>query len=132
MLRTLTVILIFGAWGAATEGATPDDAAPSPGAAARKPAPVPPIKYLEAGARLFNSGQFELAAKYLDAAQLYRDQLQGDEQTTLDAYLKELSKVQAGAAKAPAPAATTAAVPASTAMPAPAPVRPHRLRHRAP
>ena len=94
-LSTLTVILIFGAWGAATEGASPDDAAPSPAAAARKPAPVPPIKYLEAGARLFNSGNFELAAKYLDAAQMYRDQLQHDEQTTLDAYLKELSKVQA-------------------------------------
>ena len=91
-LRTLTVILIFGAWGAATEGASPDDAAPSPAAAARKPAPVPPIKYLEAGPRLFNSGKFELAAKYLDAAQMYRDQLQADEQTTLDAYLKELSQ----------------------------------------
>ena len=120
MLRTLTVILIFGAWGAATEGATPDDAAPSPGAAARKPAPVPPIKYLEAGARLFNSGQFDLAAKYLDAAQMYRDQLQGDEQTTLDAYVKELSKVQAVPAKAPVTAATAGTVPASTAMPAPA------------
>ena len=59
---------------------------------------MPPIKYLEAGARLFNSGNFELAAKYLDAAQMYRDQLQQDEQTTLDAYLKELSQVQASAA----------------------------------
>ena len=98
-LSTLTVILIFGAWGAATEGASPDDAAPSPAAAVRKPAPVPPIKYLEAGARLFNSGNFELAAKYLDAAQMYRDQLQQDEQTTLDAYLKELSKVQASATR---------------------------------
>ena len=96
-LCTLTVILIFGAWGAATEGASPDDAAPSPATAVRKPAPVPPIKYLEAGARLFNSGNFELAAKYLDAAQMYRDQLQQDEQTTLDAYLKELSQVQASA-----------------------------------
>ena len=60
---------------------------------------MPPIKYLEAGARLFNSGNFELAAKYLDAAQMYRDQLQQDEQTTLDAYLKELSQVQASAAR---------------------------------
>ena len=69
-LSTLTVILILGTWGAATEGAPPDDAVASPSAAARKPAPVPPIKYLEAGARLFNSGNFELAAKYLDAAQI--------------------------------------------------------------
>ena len=78
----------------------PDQAAAqpaSPAPAVRKPAPVPPIKYLEAGARLFNSGNFELAAKYLDAAQMYRDQLQQDEQTTLDAYLKELSQVQASA-----------------------------------
>src|SRR5271166_976937 len=97
-LSTLTVILIIGAWGAATEGASPDDAISSPATAARKPAPVPPIRYLEAGSRLFNSGKFELAAKYLDAAQMYRDQLQQDEQTTLDAYLKELSQVQATAA----------------------------------
>jgi type II secretory pathway component GspD/PulD (secretin) len=107
----LTVILIIGAWGAATDGAAPDDAAPSPAAAVRKPAPVPPIKYLEAGARLFNSGSFELAAKYLDAAQMYRDQLEPDEQTTLDAYLKEQSKVQAAiaAGSTPVPAGSTAA-----------------------
>ena len=135
-LCTLTVTLIFGAWGAATEGASPDDAAPSPATAVRKPAPVPPIKYLEAGARLFNSGKFELAAKYLDAAQMYRDQLQQDEQTTLDAYLKELSQVQASAARGSStsgssgnssPAAPEAASPpsgaaAATATPAAPPV----------
>ena len=128
-LSTLTVLLILGAWGAATEGASPDDAISSPAKAARKPAPVPPIKYLEAGSRLFNSGNFELAAKYLDAAQMYRDQLQQDEQTMLDAYLKELSKVRAstaagstatdgaGAAKtAASPAMTPAAVQAAPAM----------------
>ena len=59
---------------------------------------MPPIRYLEAGSRLFNSGNFELAAKYLDAAQMYRDQLQQDEQTMLDAYFKELSKVRASIA----------------------------------
>ena len=128
-LSTLTVILIIGAWGAATEGASPDDAISSPAKAARKPAPVPPIKYLEAGSRLFNSGNFELGAKYLNAAQMYRDQLQQDEQTMLDAYLKELSKVRAstaagstatdgaGAAKtAGSPAMTPAAVQAALAM----------------
>jgi len=115
-LSTLTVILIIGAWGAATEGASPEDAAPSPATAARKPAPVPPIRYLEAGSRLFNSGNFELAAKYLDAAQMYRDQLQQDERTTLDAYLKELSKVQATIAGGPT--ATDGAGPASANSPA--------------
>ena len=134
-LSTLTVILIIGAWGAATEGASPDDAVSSPATAARKPAPVPPIRYLEAGSRLFNSGNFELAAKYLDAAQMYRDQLQQDEQTTLDAYLKELSKVRASTAAgstatdgagpamtAASPAMTPAAVQAAPAM-TPAAVR---------
>src|SRR5271165_2909178 len=112
-LSTLTVILIIGAWGAATEGAPPDDAISSPAKAARKPPPVPPIKYLEAGSRLFNSGNFELAAKYLNAAQMYRDQLQQDEQTMLDAYLKELSKVRASTAAGST--ATDGAGPAKTA-----------------
>jgi len=31
---------------------------------------VPPIKYLEAGAKLYNNGQLPLAAKYLAAAGL--------------------------------------------------------------
>ena len=137
-LSTLTVILIIGASGAATEGASPDDAISSPAKAARKPAPVPPIRYLEAGSRLFNSGNFELAAKYLAAAQMYRDQLQQDEQTMLDAYFKELSKVRAsiaagstaadgaGPAKtAVSPAMTPAAVPAAPAMtPAAVPAAP--------
>ena len=90
---------------------------------------MPPIRYLEAGSRLFNSGNFELAAKYLAAAQMYRDQLQQDEQTMLDAYCKELSKVRAsiaagstaadgaGPAKtAASPAMTPAAVQAAPAM----------------
>ena len=123
-LSTLTVILIIGAWGAATEGASPDDAVSSSATAARKPAPVPPIRYLEAGSRLFNSGNFELAAKYLDAAQMYRDQLQQDEQTMLDAYLKELSKVQASTAAGST--ATDGAAPAMT------PASPGDDRPRAP
>ena len=71
-LKTLTILLTLGAWGAATEGAPPTDAAPQADPSARPPSPVPPVKYLEAGARLFNSGQFTLAAKYLDAAKMYR------------------------------------------------------------
>src|SRR5271166_6570530 len=120
-LSTLTVILIIGAWGAATEGAPPDDAISSPAKAARKPPPVPPIKYLEAGSRLFNSGNFELAAKYLNAAQMYRDQLQQDEQTMLDAYLKELSKVRAlTAAGSTATAGAGPAMTPAAVQPAPA------------
>ena len=128
-LSTLTIILIIGAWEVATEGASPDDAVTSPATAARKPAPVPPIRYLEAGSRLFNSGNFELAAKYLAAAQMYRDQLQQDEQTMLEAYFKELSKVRASIAAgstatdgagpamtAASPAMTPAAVQAAPAM----------------
>src|SRR5271165_6494223 len=133
-LSTLTVILIIGAWGAARESASSDDAVTSPATAARKPAPVPPIRYLEAGSRLFNSGNFELAAKYLAAAQMYRDQLQQDEQTMLDAYFRELSKVRAstaagstttdgaGPAKtATSPAMTPAAVQAGPAKTAASP-----------
>ncbi len=56
--------------------------------------PAPPIKYLETGTRLFNTAQFAPASKYLEAANRYRDQLQEDERSVLDAYLKELAKVQ--------------------------------------
>ena len=98
-LITVSLILILCAWGGATEGAAPDDAAAAPSSATRQPPPAPPIKYLEAGARLFNSAQdgeqLELASKYLEAANSYRDQLQPDEQATLDAYLKELAKAKA-------------------------------------
>ncbi|HKM52914.1 MAG TPA: hypothetical protein VJY33_05845, partial [Isosphaeraceae bacterium] len=119
-LTALTGILIIGVCGVATEGSAPDDAVPSPAKTARKPAPAPPIKYLEAGSRLFNSGRFELAAKYLAAAHMYRDQLQQDEQSTLDEYLKELSKVErlkteTTSGPSPAPEATTPAAPANPA-----------------
>ncbi len=126
-LRTLTILLTLGAWGAATDGAPPDDAAPSPDAAARPAAPVPPVEYLKTGARLFNNGQYDLAAKYINAAQMYRDQLSNYEQTVLDAYRKEMSKspVDTAAAQtttttnaAPAPASTFTPAMASVASPA--------------
>src|SRR4051794_24152368 len=113
-LRTLATLLILGAWGAATDGAPPDDAT-TPAGAARPPAPVAPIKYLEAGAKLFNNGQYPLAAKYLSAAQMYRDQLKASEQTVLDAYLSEMAKVP-GEGTAAAPGGTAAA-PGGTAPP---------------
>jgi type II secretory pathway component GspD/PulD (secretin) len=80
---------------------------------------VPPIKYLEAGAKLFNNGQYPLAAKYLAAAQMYRDQLTESEQTVLDAYLSESTKPREGkpqegtGASAPETATETAAAPPS-------------------
>ena len=124
-LSSLTVILlIFGTWGAATEGASPDDASSPSTSAVRKPAPVPPIRYLEAGSRLFNSGNFDLAAKYLDAAQMYRDQLQPDEQTKLDAYLTEMAKVRASTSVAsPATGTVAPATPAAVTPAAPAATR---------
>jgi len=112
-LRTVSLILILGAWDGATKGAAPDDAAAAPSMATRQAPPAPPIRYLEAGANLFNSAQFDLASKYLEAANRYRDQLLPDEQSTLDAYLKELTKVQ----RVTNPPAAT---PASAATPAPA------------
>ena len=63
---------------------------------------MPPIKYLEAGAKLYNNGQYPLAAKYLAAAQMYRDQLTASEQTVLDAYLSESAKAQEAAVAAAA------------------------------
>ncbi|MDE2505665.1 MAG: hypothetical protein KGM43_00490, partial [Planctomycetota bacterium] len=90
-LRTLTILLALGAWGAATEGAPPGDATPPSSGSGTRPAPtVPPRKYLEAGAKLSNSGQYDLAVKYLKAANTYRDQLTVADQTVLDAYLNNL------------------------------------------
>src|SRR5262249_37313463 len=130
-LRTVSLILILGAWGGATKGAAPDDAAAAPSTATRPAPPAPPIKYLEAGAKLFNNAQFDLASKYLGAANQYRDQLSAEEQGTLEAYLSELAKVQASqataaAAAGPGDAAADSVAPsptpaAATATPAPAP-----------
>jgi hypothetical protein len=72
---------------------------------------------------LFNSAvdstQLELATKYLQAADTYRDQLQPDEQATLDAYLKELAKAKAVVAKGTSAAAAPGAPRAEPAMPSP-------------
>ncbi len=131
--------MVLGAGGgASTEGATLDDAVASPSSTtARKPSPAPPVKYLEAGAKLFNGGQFDLAAKYLDAAQLYRDQLEPAHQALLDEYARELKKVKGtvlAAAPAPAPAATpaAAAVTPSASSPAIAEARPVSRTESAP
>lgn len=52
--------------------------------------PAAPRKYLEAGASLFNSGRFDLASKYFQAAQMYRDRLSASEQVVLDVYKEKL------------------------------------------
>jgi type II secretory pathway component GspD/PulD (secretin) len=111
--------LILGALGGGSVSAAPDDATASPSKATRQPPPAPPIKYLEAGAHLFNSAQtgadLDRASKYLAAADAYRDMLKPDDQAILDAYLKELAsakaKVRSGAATSPgnAPASTISA-----------------------
>ncbi len=128
-LKTVSLILILGAWGAAAHGAALDDAATAPPAGNRPAPPARPIRYLEAGARLFNSAQtgeqLKLASKYLEAANLYRDQLQPDEQATLDAYMKELAKAKAivasqPAAAAPAPAEAPPSAVQKPTAPAPA------------
>ena len=139
-LRFLAIPVIIGAWGVATDGASPNDAAPAKSATRPDP-PVPPVKYLEAGAKLFNSGQLELAAKYLRAARMYRDQLTAGEQTILDTYFQEMARAQpnpavsatpagaspdatAAAATAPQESAAAATAPQESARPRP------RLRSR--
>src|SRR3954453_16686981 len=123
-LRIIATLLILGAWGAATDGAPPDGAV-SPASAASPPAPVHPVKYLEAGAKLFNNGQYPLASKYLGGSQLYRDQLSSSEQTVLDAYLSEMAKVPgdggAGTSTTPAGPVASTSPPGGTAPTAAAP-----------
>lgn len=99
-LRTLAILLTtVGAWSPAVLTASPQEtsaggaAIARPNAATKPPAPVAPIKYLETGSRLFNGGQYQLAAKYLKAAQDYRTSLSRDEQVILDEYLVEMNKV---------------------------------------
>ncbi len=122
-LRTLAIHLTLGAWGAALHAAPPGDAATRP------TAPVPPIKYLEAGARLLNEGDYDTAKKYLGAANEYRDQLKANEQVVLDEYLRALTSVTAPKDSAvkqtsgtsvptPATAAPTTATPARVEAPA--------------
>ena len=117
-LGKVSLILILGAWGGATRGAAPDDAAAAPSTATRQAPPAPPIKYLEAGAKLFNNAQFDLASKYLEAANRYRDQLQTNERSMLDAYLTELSKVRQGAGAVPSGPTSTASTPVTPVAPA--------------
>lgn len=118
-LRTLTIVMTLGAWGSAGFGAFQEDSAP-PAASSRPTLPKPTADYLKAGTMLFNQGKLDLAAKYLNVADQYRDTLTDAQQRVLDAYLAQL---QAASAPAPAPAAAEPLAPADaspTAAPAPA------------
>lgn len=107
-LKSFTILLALGAWGAAAKGSPPEDA-PPPGpspASARPEPPVPPGEYVKAAAWLIQSGDMNQAASYLQAADDYRDRLTPQEQATLDA----LKARQSAAASSPPAVAGPAAV----------------------
>src|SRR5262249_23933230 len=70
----------------------------------RAPLPKPAADYLKAAAYLQQTGKNDLAAKYLQVAQDYRDELSAQEQVVLDEYMKALKPA---APSAPRPAAST-------------------------
>lgn len=118
-MLALLVSSTTAAWFVAAVAAAADDLKPpGPGtpsapatksaAAARPEPPASPRKYLEAGARLFNAGRFELSSKYLQAAQMYRDRLSASERVVLEVYQEKLDhylEARATEGNAPAPAA---------------------------
>lgn len=65
--------------------------------------PAPPRQYLETAAELFNKRYYSLAAKYLKAAQLYRDRLSTNEQLVLDIYQEKLDRYNEDLKKAVGP-----------------------------
>ena len=90
--RTLTILLVVGACGAATEGAPQEDQAPAADSSSRPKLDRPARDYLKAGAKLFNRHDFNLAAKYLNVANQFRDQLDDGERLILDKYLDQMNK----------------------------------------
>ncbi len=123
-LKSLAVVVALGANGGGIMAAPWSDV---PASAGRPQPPVPPVEYVKAGAKLYNSGDKSTAAKYLKAAEDYRDMLSPEERTILDSYLVKLngapksddavartsSEAPAVAADAPAQIAQTQAVPAN-------------------
>jgi len=118
-LKTFTIILTLGSWGAATEGAPAQDAANPTNPTPRAALPAPAVDYLKGGIRLFNTGDPGSAAKYLKVAGEYRDQLGPGEQAQLDDYLAKLKPAPADAAVKPAAAATPTAPAADPSAPSP-------------
>ena len=93
---TLALLGMIGAVGSSAlgderEGTAPPSAS-APTASARPEPLAPPIKYLEAGASLFNKKRYELSAKYLAVAQVYRDRLTENERVVLDVYQEKLDQ----------------------------------------
>ena len=129
-LRSLTILLTLGAWGAATEGAPFDGGAPAAGTARQQP-PVSPSKYVEAGIKLYKRGDMVQATTYFNAAAKYRDMLSADDATKLDAYVAQMNapqqqqpEQQAPVAQAPvadAPQGPASATANAKAAPAQAP-----------
>ncbi|HEV3164266.1 MAG TPA: type II secretory pathway, component PulD [Isosphaeraceae bacterium] len=113
-LRTLTILLTLGAWGATTDGAPPDDAAPSASSSARPAPPAPPVEYLKAGAKLYQAEKYDMAAKYLKAANDYREQLSTSEQIVLDEYLRALNPSDTSSAVMTVTPTATSPMPAPT------------------
>lgn len=123
-LKSLAVVVALGANGGGIMAAPWSDV---PASAGRPQPPVPPVEYVKAGAKLYNSGDKSTAAKYLKAAEDYRDMLSPEERTILDSYLVKLngapkaddavartsSEAPAVAADAPAQIAQAQAVPAN-------------------
>ena len=64
-LKSLAVLVALGANGGGLIAAPWTDV---PASAGRPQPPVPPIEYVKAGAKLFNSGDTQKAAQYLKAA----------------------------------------------------------------
>ena len=78
-LRTLTILLTLGAWGAATDGARAEAPVQPGGTSSRPQPPVPPSEYIKAGIKLYNTGDAR-AAQYFKAANDYRDMLSPGDQ----------------------------------------------------
>jgi hypothetical protein len=100
-LATVVILLTLGASGddapPAEETAPARTEAPDPNPGPNpspSPAPVPPIQYLKAGIMFFNTGKYEQAGKYLEAAQRFRDQLKEKERVVLDVYCDALETYQ--------------------------------------
>ncbi len=82
-------LLTLVSWGATTDGAPPDDAAPQ-----TRPSLPPGVQagdYVKAVVKLCNQGQQAQAGPYLKAAQDFRNQLSPEDQATLDQYSQMLT-----------------------------------------
>ncbi len=127
-LKRLAICVSLGAASPVAYGADGDPqkaptasqapAQPATPVAVRPEPPAPPKKYLETGALLFNRKRYDLAAKYLDAAQKYRDRLTLNEQIVLDEYSDQIERYRKDQKTArETPAVDPSLVTASTVPP---------------